>query len=820
MCASAVRNFAKLTACIIEVALASHAAPLLAQSGTRHSADNNAWVSIAKPHLYADVLLDTDRFTGGYTLVPKPADVGRNAKIFLVARVNKLWYANDGKTWQPWSGGRTSELPSFTSRVLAASEKLQFINDQNLFAGDYAVFAGYQVGSEDFVYNPKPLLFTVNSHSADTLLPFASADGMKAYLKQGMEKGANLAVGRGVLSIDIATTAAVAPTASAAAASVASRTSSTNVQEQGVDEADTIKVDGNNLYTLASCEAGPCLNVHTLDSANAKAAPLASFTFDTKQAPSGMYFVDHGILGQKMMVTIAGQSYGGGWMSIWGWGASKTELQFINLSYPQVMNSIDKLSIDGSLVESRKVGNVLYVVTRYSPGLTEFTPWPNVQAEVDKNIAVVAKAELSDMLPRIEDSRKKIDALVESKNCFLPASAVDENNNPTIITITSIPLDSPVHYTSTCFLGNSESLYMTESSLYLATTSWHYDVQTLATSSFAYSPNHTTSLHKFALNNGNVEYRGSGEVKGHLGWAQDKKSFRMGEHNEYLNIATSIGETWTGTSSTRLTVLKEDASKHTLQTVSVIDGIGLKNEQLYAARFLGDRGYLVTFRLADPLYVLDLSNQEKPRIAGGLKIDGYSDYLHPVSDTLLLGIGKAAVADVAGDDGRGAFYQGVKLSLFDVSNLASPKEINSVVIGKRGTDSAALWDHHAVSFLPAAGNEPARLALPIQVNETMPAYNQYRGAVTSPWFWYDYTHTALYSFEISKAGVSNAGRLISEVAAPVTTTAAVSSTAAVRIDSGFVPIYAYYSDRSVLKDNAVFYIHNGKVLSAYWGESK
>lgn len=102
--------------------------------------------------------------------------------------------------------------------------------------------------------------------------------------------------------------------------------------------------------------------------------------------------------------------------------------------------------------------------------------------------------------------------------------------------------------------------------------------------------------------------------------------------------------------------------------------LGKPGEQLYATRFVGTRGFLVTYRLTDPLYVLNLADPADPRVAGELQVSGYSDYLFPLTDTLLLGVGKDAVSDNSAGDGRFAWYQGVKLALIDVSNPAQPRE--------------------------------------------------------------------------------------------------------------------------------------------------
>jgi uncharacterized secreted protein with C-terminal beta-propeller domain len=796
---------------------------LVAAQGTPaiNSLEGSGTLSSVKQHRYADVLVEGDVVSARYDFTPAAADVGKTANLYVVASVDDgtstQWFNLSGGKWVPWNSS-VSTLRTFATKTLQSQEQLQLVSAQALFAGDYQVYAGYQVSGGVLTYSRTPLSFSVAAVDSDALQRFASPEAMEAYLKEGLQKSADDLSYLRTLPFVTTLDAAAPPTT---ASTTESRTSSTNLQESGVDEADTLKVSGNNLFRLTGCDENPCIAVERLDSAAASAVPVSTFKLDTKRAPEGMYRVQDGILGQDMLVTVAGQYGGWGWFNIWGgWQESKTELNFLNIANPARLSRIEQLTFDGALVSSRVVGSTLYLVTRYTPGLPDYLPYPVDKAQEEKNATVLARAELPQILPHVRDSRDEVTTLVQAKDCYLPVSAVDGSHNPSIITITAIPLKNPTAHKSTCFLGASETLYMTPDSLYLATTSWDYEVGIFTAASIRYNPEHTTAIHKFALGSGNIVYRGSGTVQGHLGWTEDKKSFRMGENGAYLNIATSIGESWTATSSTRLTVLKE-AGNSRLESVSVIDGIGKPGEQLYAARFLGKRAYLVTFRITDPLYVVDLSNQEKPRIAGELEIDGYSDYLHPVSETLVLGIGKDAIPATGDSDfgGRGAWYQGLKLALFDVANPAQPKEVDSIVLGKRGTDSDVLWDHHAFSYLPAAGSTPARFAIPVRLAETKPIWERWDG--TQPNAWYDYTHTGLYSFEVSAQGLSQAGRIISEVASPSRGIVVSDPARSAAADtSSFAPVYIRYEDRSVLKDDAVYYIHEGKVLTSKWGETK
>lgn len=750
------------------------------------------------PHTFAAARLDTDTFTGRLTLNVAAEDVGRPADLYAVARRDQQWFIKTPTRWQSWDEQRASLMP-FESTTLQATTTMDLFASEPLLAGDYEVFAAYQVNDEPLVLSPTPMPFTIESAQADTLHRFASPAAMEAYLKQGMQ---NTTTDQDYIT-RLETFATTASTDSSTSASV----STTNVQVAGVDEADTIKSDGNYLYALRNCVSETCVATFSLNPAQAEAEELGVYVpestddsspFNTAQS---MYFVDKPGSDEDTLVTLSGQNRYITWFSIWGWSNNQTRLEFLNASDPANLQLTQSLTLDGSLVASRRVGDTLYLVTRYTPTLPDFIPYALDKESQQSNADLLATSTLSDLVPRMWFPDKSSLELVEAESCYLATSAVDKSQNPSMITITALPLDNPADFKSTCYLGNSETLYMTTESLFLATTQYNYSL--LAADALVYDPEHRTAVHKFSLTGTGVDYRGSGEVRGHLGWSEDKRSFRMGANgtdDEYLNIVTSIGDTWGGNSSTRLTVLKENGNE--LEPIKIIDGIGKPGEQLYAARFVGDRAYLVTFRVIDPLYVVDLSDQENPFIAGELEIDGYSDYLHPISETLLLGIGKDAIADDGSTDfgfQRGAWYQGVKLSLFDVADPANPTEINSLIYGKRGTHSEILNDHHAISFLPATENRPARFAIPIQLHTTEPDYEHFDAS--QPNAYYSFTSRGLYSFEVNSSGVQEVGYIEAESA------------------DGSLRYYPWgsFGDRSVLVDDAVFYVHEGELLSAPWG---
>lgn len=231
---------------------------------------------------------------------------------------------------------------------------------------------------------------------------------------------------------------------------------------------------------------------------------------------------------------------------------------------------------------------------------------------------------------------------------------------------------------------------------------------------------------------GNPEYRGSGEVPGYIGTSNP--SFLMSENDTDLRVFSS---SWAGRgfplavmeSDTaaidqtidqtideedfgihKLTILRESADGTRLDQLAQLpnrqrpDAIGKPGEDLYADRFVAKRAYAFTFEVIDPLYVLELSDPEDPRISGELELLGFSTLLQPLGKDLLLGVGSDVPADGLG------LTQGVKVALFNVANISAPVELESIVIGKRGSSSPALYNHHALTLLETEGTYRAAKA--------------------------------------------------------------------------------------------------------------
>jgi hypothetical protein len=520
--------------------------------------------------------------------------------------------------------------------------------------------------------------------------------------------------------------------------------SGSNVQEQGIDEPDLIKSDGQFIYTLdttarnASAQPEVKLQAHRrLADGRIEATATLALPAETKALP-----VTHGMLlaesAAKLAVVSETVSFQGGIDPCGGlincnggptlvpvpWiESSSVHLQVVNASASGGLAAGDRLTISGRLLGTRLIGNALFVVTTYAPRLAvDVLPSTAPPSEREAALALLSN---NDVLPTLRINGSAPQPLLPDTDCYVQAK--NASLGLEITTITTVDLASAgLTRQSRCIVGGSEAFYMSAQSLYLATTRYAYPGTELA---LRYPPQITTDLHKFSLAAAGPSYRGSGSVSGHLGWDHKAKSYRMSEHKGDLRVLSFTGELgWAvvadaasqPASPATLTVLRERAADQSLQPVSQLPNaqrpapLGRPGEQVYAVRFLGDRGYLVTFRQVDPLYVLDLADPADPKTVGELKVTGFSDYLLPLRDGLLFGVGRQA-----SDSG---VVGGVKVSLFDVANPASPKELASQTFGERGSYTGLDLSAQGINMLSLP--TVARIALPLVVWNTPPAQPQ------------------------------------------------------------------------------------------------
>lgn len=704
---------------------------------------------------------------------------------------------------------------------LVASARM---NDLGLHAGDTLIY-GYVYTVSDVSQAVLANLTVIEVTAPENgLRTYSSPAELESSLKKGLRRISEPGKFTYIPAPDILVTV------NGAGSEVAGRSlfSSTNLQEAGVDEADVVKTDGKYLYiaprqdtvqrvffdavpaSLTKSASGSAIRVMEMAENPPSATEVAQIALGDKSAEALYLVTGRGGEQKDLLVAVSGNKSDmwGCWSAPWNWTQGKTGVLLFDVSDPASPRQIAGLELDGHLISSRRIGDTLYLVTRFTPMPEGFRPYAWDAEELSQNEIILDNTTLSDLLPGFSINGEVKKALVLPETCFVPQRDEEPAEQPTLITIAAVPLSAPGNLVSQTISGPTETIYVSPQTLYLATVRYNDDPYPVAAS--VRYPEHT-DLHKFVLAETGPVYKASGTVPGYLGWEQEKKPFRMSEYRDVLRIATSLGYTWDGSSTTRLTLLQENGSE--LREISHLDGIGKKGEELYAVRFAAQNAYVVTFRVTDPLYVFDLSDPEQPKELGALHIDGYSDYLHPIGNNLLLGIGKDAIPDTFGDfEGRGAWYQGVKLALFDISDPTAPQEVNSIVLGKRGTHSEALNDHHAVTYLPPVDGKPARLAIPVELHEERGNDSSY-DTPSTPWHYYGWTHTGLYLFNVFTGGQEE-GRTAIELQGKLIVEE--------KGDSSNPPYdgdYGTFRDRSILLGDSVHYIHDSQVWSAVWESS-
>ena len=572
--------------------------------------------------------------------------------------------------------------------------------------------------------------------------------------------------------------------------------STTNTQESDVDEADRLKNDGSFLYVASSKK--PSIKIFSIQ--NDEAILTSTTVVDTpdSQKISGLYLADN------KLISLSGNDefFWDQWFAPIYWNNRSTKLDFFNAKKGK-LSKINSLKVDGQLISSRRIGNTLYIATRHTPFLKGLIDYPSTKEDVAKNRALIETASLADFLPDYAINGVNKGDVLSASNCFTNNYTESKSQQASIINILSIDLnDSTAKPQGTCYVGSAEALYVSSKSLYLATTQYSYKAKNNIAE---YNSNITTDIHKFALARASITYKGSAQVEGHLGWKQDSKSFRMGENNDVLGVITYTGNNANSKiSPAKLTLLKEDSNTtDTLKVLSTLpnnkhpEPLGKAGEQIYATRFLGNKAYLVTFKTTDPLYILDLSNPKDPFVAGELEIKGYSDYLHPINENLVLAIGKDAIEATSGfGDNRGAWSQGVKLALIDVSDPTAPYTRQQIFIGKRGTNTAVSYNHRAfTSFMQEDGD--LRIALPISVHKNDTSSEGDTVNTNHQW-----QYDALYRYNIN------------------TFTGALSERTAIKANKSSPPADTYspdwQSDRSVIIGDKIYYLHGDKFISRDW----
>jgi uncharacterized secreted protein with C-terminal beta-propeller domain len=457
--------------------------------------------------------------------------------------------------------------------------------------------------------------------------------------------------------------------------------SGTNVQVAGVDEPDIVKTDGERIFVVAQGR------LYWIDASGIPEI-VASLPLD---GWGQQLFLS----GDRLLVMTSGGGYGvqplGGVAldSIApGYQTQRVVLTEVDVSDPDSMEAISTLMLDGSILSSRMADGTIRVVVLSGPtGFDWVYPeGSGIRAEqkaVEANKKLIEESTLENWVPWyiLKNHRSGTTADGPVLGCD-QVGYPEEFSGLTMLSVLSIDLDSGLEPgNSIGLLAAGETIYASSDSLYVATSPWMAWPATRWEERKDSDDTLTTQLHKFDISDPTTAiYVASGEVEGvlHSQWSMD-------EYDGVLRVVVTDENPWWGSSDIPDTAVVTMVHRgDELVQIGSVDGLG-KNERVYAVRFIEDKGYVVTFRQVDPLYVVDLSDPREPEVKGELKINGYSAYLHPIGQDLLLGVGQNAT-----DEGR---TLGTQVSVFDVSDPSDPRRLSRMTF--EDAYSEAEWDHHA-----------------------------------------------------------------------------------------------------------------------------
>lgn len=536
----------------------------------------------------------------------------------------------------------------------------------------------------------------------------------------------------------------------AAPAADASAYSNTNTVEAGVDEFDLVRFDGTHLFVATWNGSDKAVRILRTTAAGT-AQQVSRIQLPAEGQILGMYVAN----GRLMVIGSAAfaMPFGDVWASTVVWAPTNMTLLVYDVSDAANPRQVFDAELDGVYVESRRIDDRIYLVTRHTP-----------EAVLDPaKRASLSTLRLDELLPKVRVGNTERNAVAPT-DCYVTNDATAPGY-AVLTTITMLSLQNPAAFTSTCYNDSTTGVYASLDALYISQS---------RTPSLGSS---FTRIHKFALVNSGPAYSGSVEVEGSV-WTGGQRDYRMSEHEGLLRVFTSD---WKTDAADRvdhhLFVLRQKAAEPALEIVGQLPSpqrpgeIGKPNEDLYGVRFVGDRAYGVTFERIDPLYVFDLSNPQDPRIAGELELPGVSEYLHPVGENLLLGLGNSA--------------SNVKLELFDVSALDHPVSRGAITLPGALSYSEATYDRHAFTY---RADTTDRLAFPATTLNGTPG---------------DYeSSSSLYQFEVAGKQVPSTAVLRSAgiVTPPATTPAD----------------YFGGLSRSYLQGEIVWYVRGGEVWSTNW----
>lgn len=613
-----------------------------------------------------------------------------------------------------------------------------------------------------------------------------SAAELEAYLKAGLKQASDN--NGSIATLGIAPAAPTPPVDSAADGNAdpteSLSFSNTTLIEQGIDEADIVKSDGDVVY-IAEASNGYCVELCQPIQAMLE-GDIAAGEYQPEKAEGGIrvmrvsdllhwateiahihvpHSAEHdyqsvaGLLltdDSDELISITNASSNvydeslvpDQWSSIWAWSYGSTIVDTFDVSNPAAAVHENRIEIDGYLLQTRRIDNTLYLVTRFTPEVVITGTTQARDAEIDA-------LTLAEMLPQVSVNGDRR-TLVSPDNCFVDK---DATGYPTLMVVTAVNLDDS-SLQSSCVTANAYGFYMSSNALYITQAEWNQQ------------SNETTHIYKFSLSGEGPSYRGEGSAEGS---PTGNYNFSISEHEDVLRLATV---SWNELGPVNELHTFAESANGDLEALATLpnsehpESLGKAGETIQGIRFVGDRAYVVTFLQTDPLYVVDLSNPADPFIAGQVEIPGFSTLLQPLDNDLLLGVGR--------ENNR------LKVELYDVQNPSAPQSVSKYLMSPADEDggsySTAAWEHRALALLPV--DNSIRVALPFYRYTYGDGYTETQGAL---------------SFSIDLANRSLADVAESDASSDQ---------------------YIYGEQRVLLQPNTLHYLQGSKIWSSIWGSSE
>lgn len=474
--------------------------------------------------------------------------------------------------------------------------------------------------------------------------------------------------------------------------------STTNIQVENVDEADITKTDGDYIYSISGNDV---IITNVMNPEDIKIE--ATINSNDKSVPEEF------ILYKNKLVVISTKNSNASSYSVYNYN-SNTVVKIYNIETKSKPSLVKSYELYEPYYTSRCINNKLYVIAS-----------GNLRKE-DDVIVRTYKEDNNEQKIALENIKFLKDVRTKKQTII---SVVDLDNAKSNIDVSSYLID----------ISNA---YVSENSIYLLDQKYNFDdsvppisklfglkgiIGAFTYDDYSRSSGYKTEIYKFNISrDGNVNYHAKSKIDG-----KAINQYSLDEQNGHLRVALyDYG-------GSRVAIFDES-----LKQIGVSDYVA-KGETMYSSRFMGDKAYFVTYETTDPLFVIDLSNETSPKVLGELHIPGYSTYLHPYDENHLIGIGMET-EEVIDKNSSGKVISstskitGMKMALFDVTDVSSPVQISQTVIGDKRTTSAILTNPKALLF----SKQKQLIAIPVnnysqdfEVNSSSDSYSSIVNSYTS-----------------------------------------------------------------------------------------